>query len=52
MGEEEDRGRLGKYSMLWRGRGEMEAKVLVYEELVSYGITEKRVRGDAIYREG
>ena len=52
MGEEEDGGRLGKYSTLWRVRGEMEARVLVYEQLVLYGIIERRVRGDGTYRGG
>ena len=52
MGEEEDGGRLGKYITLWRVRGEIEARVLVYEELVLYGITGKRVRDDGTYRGG
>ena len=50
VGEEENGERLGKYGTLWSVRGEIEARVLVYEELVPCHVAEKGVRGDGTYR--
>ena len=52
MGEEKNGGCLRQNGALWSVRGEVEARVLVHEEVRPGHTAEKRVRGDGTYGGG